>query len=282
MKSYDVAICGGGLAGLTLARQIKLQQPDRSVALIERVMRPLPEATHKVGESSVELGANYLAEKLQLSAYFSEHHFKKMGLRYFFGDSTGPFERRPEFGLSAFPAIDSYQIDRGKFENDLRQLNASSGIEVIEGRKVQKICLATDQQAHKISLESQRSTNQETIYARWVIDAMGRRRYLQKKLNLSRKTEAKCSAIWFRLAGRVDIDDLVSGMSEWHTRVPDRQRYFSTNHLMGDGYWVWLIPLATNKTSVGIVTQESIHPFETFNTYERAIKWLHDRSRLPL
>ena len=58
--SYDIVICGGGLAGLTLARQIRQQQPDRSVVLIDRLDRPLSEATHKVGESSVELGAYYL------------------------------------------------------------------------------------------------------------------------------------------------------------------------------------------------------------------------------
>ena len=55
---YDLVICGGGLAGLTLARQIKVQQPRWSVAILDPVERPLPEAGHKVGESSVELGAH--------------------------------------------------------------------------------------------------------------------------------------------------------------------------------------------------------------------------------
>ncbi|HRW10313.1 MAG TPA: hypothetical protein P5121_34655 [Caldilineaceae bacterium] len=68
---------------------------------------------------------------------------------------------------------------------------------------------------------------------------------------------------------------LVADSSPWQARVPARQRYFSTNHLMGDGYWVWLIPLATGYTSVGVVTQESIHPFATYKTYERALRWLH-------
>lgn len=283
ISTYDVAICGGGLAGLTLARQIKLEQPERSVVVIEQTSRPLPEATHTVGESSVELSANYLGEKLQLSEYFTQEHFKKMGLRYFFRKGTAPLEERPEFGLSKFPVVDSYQIDRGKLENDLRRFTVEAGISFIEGKRIKDIHLADNwQDAHEILLQNPPRTVQtngnvktpETLYARWVIDAMGRRRFLQKKLNLVRETKAKCSAVWFRLAGRIDVSDMVPDHNPWQRRVPDRQRYFSTNHFMGNGYWIWLIPLATNYTSIGIVAQESIHPFDTYNTYERAQSWL--------
>ena len=34
--AYDVAILGGGLAGLTLARQIKLTRPDTSIVVLEK------------------------------------------------------------------------------------------------------------------------------------------------------------------------------------------------------------------------------------------------------
>jgi len=283
LRVFDIAICGAGLAGLTLARQIKLEQPERTVVLIERAARPLTLAAHKVGESSVELGAHYLGEKLQLHNYFTEEHYKKMGLRYFFGDSTGPLEKRPEFGLSCFPFVSSYQIDRGKLENDLRSFNQELGIELIEGKSVNAINLAPGcEQMHEVVLDQAPGTThtnntanlQEKIQARWVVDAMGRRRYLQKKLELAGKTRGKCSSSWFRVEGRIDLDDLVAEEQAWHDRVPNRRRYFSTNHLMGNGYWVWLIPLATGYTSVGIVTQESIHPFDTYNTYERATAWL--------
>jgi flavin-dependent dehydrogenase len=33
-KIYDVAICGSGLAGLTLARQLKLNMPDISIVFL--------------------------------------------------------------------------------------------------------------------------------------------------------------------------------------------------------------------------------------------------------
>lgn len=276
---YDLVICGGGLAGLALARQIKVQQPQWSVAILDPVERPLPEAGHKVGESSVELGAYYLAEKLQLRDYFEKHQLLKLGLRYFFGNSQGPIPERPEMGLSAFPPINSYQIDRGKLENDLRDLNAQSGVVLLEGLKVQQLKLNEGDSPHEVHFTDRSGQNSQTLKARWVVDASGRRRFLQKQLGLLKEKSSAPSnqfnASWFRLEGRIEVDALVPAeYAAWHERVPDRIRYYSTTHLMGDGYWVWLIPLSSNYTSIGIVASEVLHPFATFNTYARSLNWL--------
>ena len=56
---HDVVIIGGGLAGLTLALQLKQRFADLDVLVLERRAHPVPEAAHKVGESSVEIGAHY-------------------------------------------------------------------------------------------------------------------------------------------------------------------------------------------------------------------------------
>src|SRR2546430_7230966 len=58
-----------------------------------------------------------------------------------------------------------------------------------------------------------------------------------------------CSSDLFRLKGRIDVCDLVPrSETTWHARVPDNNRYYSTNHLMENGRWVWLIPLASGHT----------------------------------
>ena len=43
---------------------------------------------------------------------------------------------------------------------------------------------------------------------------------------------------------------------------------------MGEGYWVWLIPLATGSISIGIVADPNIHSLREINTMEKAMTWL--------
>jgi flavin-dependent dehydrogenase len=274
-NQYDVVICGGGLAGLTLARQLVRTVVGISVAVVDRMIRPLPEAILKVGESTVETGAHYLTSILGLEEYFSERHLRKNGLRFFFQNNTGPFEKRPEFGLSQYSPVRTYQIDRGVLENDLRGMVEEAGVTLLEGWAVADIELSSEQSPHRILCRVSGDGREETLLAHWVVDASGRRRILQRKLNLGKPPKRKHSAVWFRLPGRIDVNNLVSRKCiEWHKRVQSGLRYFSTNHLMGNGYWVWLIPLCSGNTSVGIVTLEDIHPFEEYNSINKACNWL--------
>src|SRR5690606_9943943 len=122
IQAFDVVICGGGLAGLTLARQLRRALPEWSIALVERTSRPLPEAACKVGESSVEIGSQYL-EQLGLLDYLLNRQLVKFGLRFFPGGGDLPIEQRTEIGPSQEPPVRSYQLDRGRLENDLREMN---------------------------------------------------------------------------------------------------------------------------------------------------------------
>jgi len=273
---YDVAICGGGLAGLTLARQIKQTLPDCSVVLIDRFVAPLPEGAFKVGESMTEAGGYYLGETLGLTKYMEQSHVVKLGFRFFFNEGNTPFKDRPEFGLSRFPKVDSYQIDRGVLENDLRHLIVEAGVDLVEGMAVQDVVLAQNGTPHEISFQARGSAEAQTVQARWVVDAMGRRRFLQKKLGLDRERPGKQnSAAWFRYPGKVDLEEWVPrDQHQWHDRVPNQIRYYSTNHLMGLGYWVWLIQLASGYISIGIVADEELHSFSEFNTHPLAMQWL--------
>lgn len=281
---YDVVICGGGIAGMTLARQLKLQMPNISILVIDRLARPLPNAAFKVGESTVEAGSYYLAKTLQLTDYFQKNHLPKLGLRFFLGDPQDLFNKRPEIGIAKFHSPSSYQINRGLLENDLRQFNVENGIELQENCLIQDIALCEHtkkversdrQQLHTITYKQLDKKSTLKIKARWVVDAMGRRRFLQRKLGLAQPNNEKFSAAWFRINDRIDVSDFVPVTDEnWHNRTPDKIRYYSTNHLVGKGYWIWLIPLSSGYTSIGIVTDEDVHAFEKYHTYEKAYKWL--------
>lgn len=274
---FDVVICGAGLAGLTLARQLRLEQPDVSVAILDPHVAPLPEAAWKVGESTVEFGAHYLVEYLKLKECLESHQLVKLGLRFFF-PAEGSLSDRPEVGLSAFAPVSAYQIDRGTLENDLREIVSEDGIVLMEGCQVRGLDLGEGDQRHTVrftEISNDRSGEKE-LRCRWVVDATGRRQLIQRQLKLRRPHEGhSCSSAWFRLSGRRDVDELVPAETrEWHERVPGGIRYYSTNHLCAKGYWVWLIPLKGDVTSIGIVTRNDTHPFEEYNTYDRALEWL--------
>lgn len=275
VQHFDVVICGGGLAGLTLARQLRLEMPELSLAVIDRLSSPLPEAAFKVGESSVELGTYYFGQVLKLEAYFRTQHLPKLGLRYFFGDALGPLVERPETGTEMFPPVPSYQIDRGRLENDLRRLIEEMGVQLFEGTLVEQIELSEGPAPHTISCRHKDTDDSFKLSASWVVDALGRRRLLQGKLGLKRENGHRASAAWWRYKGRIDVDNMMPDTSHpWRSQHIE-ERYYSTNHFMGKGYWVWLIPLATGHTSVGIVSDDDFHPHNSYGkSHALALEWL--------
>jgi flavin-dependent dehydrogenase len=268
---YDVAIVGGGLAGLTLGIQLKKARPDTNVLVTVGRKGPAPEAAFKVGESTVEISAHYFAHVIGLKEHIEERQLHKFGLRYFFpaGDNTD-ITQRLEFGPSRFAPVPSYQLDRGRYENELWQRVLDSGAVLLDDLLVDDIQLGED--GHEIAYT--RSGEKGTAKARWLVDTTGRAALLRNKLNLTTEVAHKANASWFRLSGGLTLDDF-SDDPEWSARVEETgYRWLSTNHLIGAGYWVWLIPLASGPISIGIVSDPRLHPYEEVNTLEAALGWI--------
>jgi len=271
-STYDVIILGGGLAGLSLARQLQLEAPAVRALVAEKRHHPVPEAAFKVGESTVEIGAHYFQKVLDLEPHLRSGQLEKLGLRYFFPHADNhDLTRRVELGALEYSNVPSFQLDRGRFENMLLQLVRSSGATVLDGCTVRAVELA--QEGHKVSLTVDGADR--TLATRWVIDASGRCGLLKRQLGLARPSGHAANASWFRFKTRLRVDDW-SDNPAWKARVPTCRRWLSTNHLMGKGYWVWLIPLGSGSTSVGIVADSALHPFNRINRFERALDWLRE------
>src|SRR3984957_8742209 len=141
---FDLTIMGGGLAGLSLAIQIKNARPQTTVLVIDKHQHPVPEAAFKVGESSSESGAHYFANVLGMKAHMNQHQLQKLGLRFFFTrNGNESLLDRVEAGPTFFPHVPGYQLDRGRFENHLMQECLARGV-VVNVYAYIRVCVANN------------------------------------------------------------------------------------------------------------------------------------------
>lgn len=269
-NQHDVIILGGGLAGLTLSIQLKLANPAISILVLERRENEASTAAHKVGESTVELGSHYLREVLDLKDYLEEHELPKHGLRFFFPtDTKDDIATRVELGPRERLPAPSHQLDRGTLENHLAKRTQELGTEFILGATVKDVAISPE--GHVVTYHKE--GKEIKVQSKWVADATGRGSFMKRKLEFQKPMEHHVNAVWWRLKGVIDIDDW-SDNSTWQSFLKPGLRLLSTVHFMDKGYWLWVIPLGSKNTSIGIVADPAVHPFDTFNKYEKALEWL--------
>jgi flavin-dependent dehydrogenase len=274
--SYDVAILGGGLAGLTLGIQLKRQRPETSVFIAEKRPGPAPEAAFKVGESTVEVSAHYFADIVGAREHMDTDELHKFGLRWWFpaGDNSQIAERI-ERGINRPLEHPSYQLDRGRFENYLGGLALELGVDLFGGSFITDVDVSSDPHVVTIVRGGIGGTEHK-VKARWVVDSSGRSWLLKKRLGLIEENGHIINSSWFRLAGGLDIEEWADpDDEEFFGRMSERGlRKYSTNHLCGKGYWVWMIPLSSGPISIGIVADPRFHPMDEMDTLEKSIDWI--------
>lgn len=274
----DVVVLGGGLAGLTLARQLLLET-DRSVLMLDR-RTELPPTRQKVGESTVQLAGHYLAKVLDLEPYLLHEHFMKYNLRFYWPGAATDGSRFEDFGhvaIRTFSNVPSYQVNRNTLEQELLRRNLESQrFELRTGVRDLEVELGDDGR-HTVAYSV--DDTHETATTSWVVDATGRGRFLARRLGLAREMPIRHGAVFWWVDGTLDIERLTDRpRRDVRLRRERRQighvpAFLATNHFAAEGLWFWVIPLR-GKTSLGLVYDSAVVDHAEVATPEKATVWV--------
>jgi flavin-dependent dehydrogenase len=246
---FDVAILGGAFSGAASALLLKRRLPDARILIIEKAT----EFDRKVGESTTEVSSCFLTKILGLTSYLGHEQLVKQGLRLWFANRPDQsFDDCVEIGARYQARLPTFQVDRSTLDAHLLGLATQAGCEVWRPAKVTGCELGG---ANGQSLGVKIGEGEREARCRWVVDATGRASFLARKLGHFRQnTEHPINAVWARFTGVKDWDSY-----EWREKFPAYAaasrtgRAWATNHLMGQGWWCWIIPLKGGDFSAGLV-----------------------------
>jgi flavin-dependent dehydrogenase len=251
---YDVAILGGAFSGAATALILKRKHPAAQVLIIEKNA----EFDRKVGESTTEVSSCYMTRILGLANYLGHEQLAKQGLRLWFSTSADQrFDDCVEVGPRYSARVQTFQVDRAKLDSHMLECAVRAGCDLWRPAKVTQCDLGgADGQTLRVAVNG----SERTVTTRWLVDASGRATFLARKLGWYRPNlDHPINAVWARFTGVKDWDSY-----DWREKYPDytdacrTARSWATNHLMGHGWWCWIIPLRGGDVSAGIVYDSRI------------------------
>ena len=257
--AYDVVVIGGSIAGAGTATLLLRERPELRVLIVEK----LAAFGRGVGESTVEVSSYYLGHVLDLSRYLNEEHLVKHGMRFWFANEQAKtLDDCSEIGNRYQLRLPTYQVDRAKLNEEVLRRAVARGAELWREATVAGVEL-TAGGPQRVSVK--RGDDSVEVTARWVVDASGPAALLARRNGWwQANTAHPISSVWARWRGVQDWDAADLG-----ERFPSfgnatyTLRCNATNHLTGDGWWAWLIPLRGGDVSVGVVYDERRVSFPT-------------------
>jgi flavin-dependent dehydrogenase len=248
-EAYDVAIVGGGPAGSTAATL--LARAGRRVVVFERERFP----RFHIGESLLPFSMKAFKRMDLLEKFRRAGFLKKYGGEFFSacGDEGVKFYFKDAYQSKT---DHSFQVTRSDFDKLLLDHARESGADVREETAVEQVEFTSDEvivrwkdarprpSSEKAGATSDHSLSAGRIRAPYLIDASGRNSLLGAKFNL-KKT--------YRHLQKLSIFAHYDGMS----RAEGIDGTLTTL-VRGIDRWFWIIPLTSDRTSVGVVLDGEI------------------------
>lgn len=240
MSELDVIVVGGGPAGATAAAV--LARRGRRVAVIERSHFP----RYKVGESLLpgcwhtleRIGALSRVEQAAFQAKYSVQFVSPRGnlsQPFYFDDHVD------------HPSSRTWQVDRATFDAILLDNAREQGATVFEGTTALEPIL---EDGAVVGVRVEGPEGERALRAPITIDASGRDGLMSRHLGWRRpETRLDRFALW----GYFDGAARDTGRDEGATTIA---------RLPGDG-WLWYIPMAHGRVSVGVVARREVFFAET-------------------
>jgi len=252
-EPYDVIVMGGAFSGASTALLLRRERPALRILIIERAER----FDRKVGEATTEISGCFLTKKLALNHHLNHEHVVKHGLRFWFCSSPDDsFGDCGELGGFYQARLPTFQVDREVLDEHILAEAVKAGASLLRPARVKDIELTEKLQTLRIET----AAGEQSVSARFLVDASGRAGILSRKLDLRRSLPAHPTrAVWARLRGVKDWDGY-----ELKNRFPSYanscqvSRATATNHLTGYGWWCWIIPLKGGDYSAGLVYDERL------------------------
>ena len=253
-SSYDVVVIGGALSGAATATLLLRQNPGLRLLIVEKSAR----LSRRVGEATVELSTYFIGRVLGLTQYLNESHLVKQGLRFFFAnEEVKNLAEASEVGGRYQVRFPSYQLDRSTFDEEVLRRACLAGAELCRPASVSEVQLSPGGEQ---TITLKQGNDSRMVRARWVVDASGVGALLARKNGWWKPNTAHpTAACWARWKGVKDWDgrELTEKYPEWASAVYGI-RGTATNHVVGDGWWSWWIPLKGGDMSVGVVFDQRL------------------------
>jgi flavin-dependent dehydrogenase len=226
----EVVIIGAGPAG-TIAGSLLARQGHR-VVIFERERFP----RFSIGESLLPQAMVWIEEAGLLGAVEAQDFQPKNGAVFRMGERHQVIDFRNK--TTPGPAL-TYQVPRDRFDHVLAQGACAAGVEIRFGCRVTSFTPGADGVSLAI-LDDDGA--EETVDARFVLDASGAGRVLARLLDLDRPGDFPPRAALFAHVRETGRDDQF-----------DREKILISVHPEIRDIWYWLIPFRDGLASVGAV-----------------------------